>query len=83
MDETAHPNRLNRPLAIGAIVVLVAAFAYLAYGGMEDNLVYFLTPSELVAKGEKAIDRQGIAFSSPLCHHLAGKQFMESVAISS
>lgn len=50
-----HPSR--KPLAIGALVVLVGAFAYLAYGGMEKNLVYFLTPSELVAKGDKAVDR--------------------------
>lgn len=52
---TRNPSR--KPLAIGAIVIMVAAFGYLAYGGVEDNLVYFLTPSELVAKGEKAIDR--------------------------
>ncbi len=50
-----HPTR--KPLAIGALVVLVAAFGYLMYGGVEENLVYFLTPSELVAKGDKAIDR--------------------------
>jgi cytochrome c-type biogenesis protein CcmE len=50
-----HPSR--KPLAIGALVVLVAAFGYLIYGGVEDNLVYFLTPKELMAKGEKAIDR--------------------------
>jgi cytochrome c-type biogenesis protein CcmE len=52
---TRNPSR--KPLAIGAIVIMVAAFGYLAYGGVEDNLVYFLTPSELVAKGDKAIDR--------------------------
>jgi cytochrome c-type biogenesis protein CcmE len=44
-------------LAIGALVVLVAAFGYLMYSGVEDNLVYFLTPAELIAKGEQAIDR--------------------------
>ena len=53
----ASRNPSRKPLAIGALVVLAGAFAYLAYGGMEENLVYFLTPSELVAKGEKAIDR--------------------------
>ena len=50
-----HPSR--KPLAIGALVVLVGAFGYLMYGGVEENLVYFLTPSELVAKGDKALDR--------------------------
>ena len=33
----------------GAVVVLV--FAYLVYGGIGNNLVYFLTPTELLAKG--------------------------------
>jgi cytochrome c-type biogenesis protein CcmE len=50
-------NPSRKPLAIGALVVLAGAFAYLTYGGVEENLVYFLTPVELVAKGEKAIDR--------------------------
>lgn len=53
----ASRNPSRKPLAIAALVVLVGAFGYLAYGGVEENLVYFLTPSELVAKGEKAIDR--------------------------
>lgn len=47
----------RKPLAIGALVILVAAFGYLTYSGVEDNLVYFLTPAELIAKGDKAIDR--------------------------
>jgi len=53
----ASPRSSRRPLAIGALVVLVGAFGYLMYGGVEENLVYFLTPGELVAKGDKAIDR--------------------------
>ncbi len=51
------PSPSRKPVAIAAIVVLVSAFAYLAYGGVEENLVYFLTPNELVAKGAKAVDR--------------------------
>jgi len=52
------PRRSSRkPLAIAALVVMVGAFGYLTYGGVEENLVYFLTPKELVAKGAKAIDR--------------------------
>jgi cytochrome c-type biogenesis protein CcmE len=49
------PSR--KPLAITALVLLTGAFGYLMWGGVEENLVYFLTPNELVAKGEKAIDR--------------------------
>ena len=59
-DGGATPSARNpsrKPLAIGAIAVLLGGFGYLAYGGVEENLVYFLTPSELVAKGDKAIDR--------------------------
>jgi cytochrome c-type biogenesis protein CcmE len=51
------PSPSRKPMAIAAIVVLVGAFGYLAYGGVEENLVYFLTPKELVAKGAKAVDR--------------------------
>lgn len=47
----------KRPIIIGAVVALVGAFAYLAYGGVEENLVYFLTPSELVAKGDGVVGR--------------------------
>jgi len=36
----------------GAVVLLV--FAYLLWGGIGQNLVYFLTPSELLAKGTAA-----------------------------
>jgi cytochrome c-type biogenesis protein CcmE len=46
----------RRGIIIGGAVVFVAAFAYLLYGGIGDNLVYFLTPSELLAKGAKAYD---------------------------
>jgi cytochrome c-type biogenesis protein CcmE len=43
--------------SIGLIVtlmVLLGGFGYLVYGGIDENLVYFLTPSELMAKGESA-----------------------------
>ena len=36
--------------------VILAAFAYLLWGGIGDNLVYVLTPAELLAKGTSAID---------------------------
>lgn len=60
IDPATTPTRRSssrRPVAIGALVVILAAFGYLLYGGMEENLVYFLTPTELVAKGSKAIGR--------------------------
>ena len=37
-------------VAVGGGVVLLV-FAYLVWGGIGNNLVYFLTPTELLAKG--------------------------------
>ena len=33
-----------------------ATFGYLLYGGIDQNVVYFLTPHELLAKGTRAVD---------------------------
>jgi cytochrome c-type biogenesis protein CcmE len=41
---------------IAGIVVIVAAFGYLLYGGLDKNVVYFLTPQELLAKGTRGVD---------------------------
>lgn len=40
-------------LLVGVVAIL-SGFGYLIYGGIGDNLVYFLTPTELVAKGDDA-----------------------------
>ena len=42
-------------LALGTIVV-VGALGYLLWGGLDRNLVYFLTPEELLERGERAYD---------------------------
>lgn len=42
--------------ALAAVGVLAIAFAGLIYGGLDSNVVYFLTPKELAAKGEKGYD---------------------------
>ena len=36
------------------LLVVLGGFGYLVYGGLDENLVYFLTPSELLAKGDAA-----------------------------
>jgi cytochrome c-type biogenesis protein CcmE len=36
------------------LMIVLGGFGYLIYGGLDDNLVYFLTPSELTAKGDSA-----------------------------
>lgn len=39
----------NRRFLIGGIIIL-AALSYMIYGGMQEAIVYFVTPSELRAK---------------------------------
>ena len=39
-----------------AVVVIVAAFAFLLYGGIDKNVVFFLTPGELLSRGQAAYD---------------------------
>jgi cytochrome c-type biogenesis protein CcmE len=46
----------KRTIIIGGALVFVAAFAYLLSGKIGSSLVYFLTPSELLAKGTAAYD---------------------------
>jgi cytochrome c-type biogenesis protein CcmE len=48
----ALTKRTKGTLLGGGIVL--AVFAYLVWGGIGDNLVYFLTPTELLAKGTTA-----------------------------
>lgn len=50
--------RSNKKLLAGGILALgIGAFAYLLLGGIGDNIVYFLTPEELMAKGTAAVER--------------------------
>jgi cytochrome c-type biogenesis protein CcmE len=46
----------TRNVAILVAVVLVATFGWLLYGGLNKNVVFFLTPKELVARGASAYD---------------------------
>lgn len=45
----------TRTIVLG-VVVIAGAFGYLLYGGLAKNVVYFLTPNELLAKGSRAVD---------------------------
>jgi len=38
------------------LLVILGAFGYLVYGGIGENIVYFLTPNELLARGANAYD---------------------------
>jgi len=39
-----------------AVVVILGAFGFLLYGGIDKNVVFFLTPEELLARGTSAYD---------------------------
>jgi len=42
-------------VAVGLVVIL-AGFGYLALQGLGDNLVYFVTPTELAERGDDGVD---------------------------
>lgn len=44
----------NRLIALGAILVAGGALAWIAFGNIGENLVYYWKPSEMVAQGPKA-----------------------------
>lgn len=39
------------------VVIIAMSLGYLAFGRLEKNIVYFVTPSELLAKGGAALDK--------------------------
>lgn len=50
-------GKKSRTGLIVTVVIVLAGFGYLIYGGIGNNLVYFLTPGELLAKGESVYDK--------------------------
>jgi cytochrome c-type biogenesis protein CcmE len=44
----------TRLAAALAVIVAVGVLTFLSFGGIEENLVYYWTPGELLAKGESA-----------------------------
>lgn len=40
---------------IAAVLLIGLGIGYVLWGGLEQNLVYFVTPTELLAKGKQAI----------------------------
>jgi cytochrome c-type biogenesis protein CcmE len=47
---------MKRSWIIGGGVVILGVFAWLTFGGLRDNVVFFLTPQELLAKGTEGMD---------------------------
>ena len=48
-------GRRRAALAV-AVVIIIAAFGFLLYGGIDKNVVFFLTPEELLSRGTAAYD---------------------------
>ena len=46
---------MKRRTVIGGAVVILAVFAWLLFGGLRENVVFFLTPQELLAKGNEGV----------------------------
>lgn len=46
---------MKRQWMIGGAAAIVAVFAWLLFGGLRDNVVFFLTPQELLAKGNDGV----------------------------
>ena len=47
---------MRRTWVLAGGAVIVAVFAWLLFGGLEKNVVFFLTPRELLARGSDGID---------------------------
>jgi cytochrome c-type biogenesis protein CcmE len=50
------PRGRRRATLVLAVLILLGAFGYLMFGRLEQNIVYFLTPGELLARGERLYD---------------------------
>jgi cytochrome c-type biogenesis protein CcmE len=48
-------GRRRATLAVAAVIIVVA-FGYLLWGGIDKNVVFFWTPQELLAKGDAAYE---------------------------
>jgi cytochrome c-type biogenesis protein CcmE len=46
---------MKKPWIIGGLVLIVAVFAWLLFGGLQKNVVFFLTPQELLARGSEGV----------------------------
>jgi len=55
MSETAKVRKQTRLFMVGAILVAATAFVVIAAGGINKNLVYYWTPTDLYANGDKAV----------------------------
>jgi cytochrome c-type biogenesis protein CcmE len=48
------PVARNRLIALGALLVAGAGLAFVAFGNIGENLVYYWSPAEMITQGERA-----------------------------
>jgi cytochrome c-type biogenesis protein CcmE len=53
---TATRKSSSRRWAVIGVLVIAGTFGWLLYGGLDKNVVFFLTPAELLAKGTDAVE---------------------------
>lgn len=46
---------MKRKSVFAGVAIIVATFAWLLFGGLRENVVFFLTPQELLAKGTEGV----------------------------
>lgn len=46
---------MKRSWVLGGVAVIVVVFGWLLFGGLEKNVVFFLTPQELLAEGTDGV----------------------------
>ena len=46
---------MKRSWILAGAVLILAVFAWLLFGGLQKNVVFFLTPQELLAKGNEGV----------------------------
>ena len=57
LDAGAPVRPSRRPLLLVTVAAIaLAGFGFILVGGLDDNIVYFVTPTELHAKGVEAYD---------------------------
>ncbi len=50
------PNRQRLLAGLGALAVAAGALGFLVWGNLEENVVYYWSPTELVEHGDKALE---------------------------
>lgn len=70
-------QRRRRLLVVGALAIAAGVLAFLAFGGIGENLVYYWTPSELLAAGESGREATvrlgGVVVPGSIRHDTAGE----------